>query len=77
MSIRRTPVRQSDILHNPCVVADTVAEAVTHGKSAKDVVMLTVSAPESVPAFNAGHGACLNRNGIHQVSVAAGNRECD
>ncbi|KAI9663920.1 MAG: hypothetical protein M1821_007411 [Bathelium mastoideum] len=61
--------RQSDISQNLDAIASVVANALMHGANAKDAVVLAVSALEDCPVFNAGIGAALNLNGIHQLEA--------
>lgn len=60
--------RQREISRNLHEIAEKVSKALEEGSSAKDAVVLAVSALEDCPVFNAGHGAALNQDGIHQVS---------
>ncbi|KAM0563573.1 hypothetical protein ACHAPJ_001297 [Fusarium lateritium] len=62
--------RQREISKQLRNVASIVARALTEGAEARDVVTLAVSALEDCPVFNAGHGAALNQNGIHQLEAA-------
>ncbi|KAF5019627.1 hypothetical protein F66182_8373 [Fusarium sp. NRRL 66182] len=64
------PQRQREISEQLHRVAGLVAKALTEGAQARDAVTLAVSALEDSPIFNAGHGAALNRNGIHQLEAA-------
>lgn len=60
--------RQQEISRNLHEIAEKVSNVLANGLTAKDAVMLAVSALEDCPVFNAGHGAALNQDGIHQVS---------
>ncbi|KAK3936398.1 hypothetical protein QBC46DRAFT_30926 [Diplogelasinospora grovesii] len=62
------PDQQRNISQNLQAVACKVRDALMRGDRAKDAVVLAVSALEDWPVFNAGRGAALTRDGIHQVS---------
>jgi beta-aspartyl-peptidase (threonine type) len=59
--------QQQKISENLQAVAVEVASALSSGSTAREAVVLAVSALEDCPMFNAGHGAALNSDGIHQV----------
>lgn len=59
--------RQKEISAKLRAIGWTVSEALANGLSAKEVVVLAVSALEDCPLFNVGHGAALTRDGRHQV----------
>ncbi|TAQ88668.1 hypothetical protein B7494_g2993 [Chlorociboria aeruginascens] len=61
--------RQQEISRNLCSIAASVSEALSEGLGAKDAVVLAVSALEDCPLFNAGYGAALNQDGIHQLEA--------
>jgi L-asparaginase / beta-aspartyl-peptidase len=60
--------RQRETIENLQAVAESVTRALNQGATAKEAVVLAVAGLEDCPTFNAGHGAALNENGIHQVS---------
>lgn len=60
--------RQRETVENLQAVAESVSRALSQGATAKEAVVLAVAALEDCPTFNAGHGAALNEDGVHQVS---------
>lgn len=60
--------RRCEIPERLRAVAKLVSKTLEQGATARQAVVLAVRELEDDPAFNAGHGAALNCNGIHQVS---------
>ena len=60
--------RQQKISRHLCETGEKISAALAKGMMAKDAVALAISTLEDCPVFNAGHGAALNQEGIHQVS---------
>ncbi|PCG93817.1 Aminoacyl-tRNA synthetase, class II (D/K/N) [Penicillium occitanis (nom. inval.)] len=61
--------RQRETIENLQAVAESVTRALNQGATAKEAVVLAVAGLEDCPTFNAGHGAALNENGIHQLEA--------
>ncbi|EEA25265.1 L-asparaginase, putative [Talaromyces marneffei ATCC 18224] len=61
--------RQRETVENLRSVAESVSNALSQGATAKEVVVLAVAALEDCPTFNAGHGAALNEEGVHQLEA--------
>ncbi|KAI0410757.1 N-terminal nucleophile aminohydrolase [Xylaria grammica] len=61
--------RQQHILRNLQEVSEIVSDRLAKGAKARDVVALAVSALEDRPVFNAGYGAALTRDGVHQLEA--------
>lgn len=62
------PDRQLETRHSLHKVASQITEALGKGATAREAVVLAVSALEDCATFNAGHGAALDEDGTHQVS---------
>lgn len=60
--------RQQEISRHLRETGEKISAALAKGMKARDAVALAISALEDCPVFNAGHGAALNQEGIHQVS---------
>ncbi|KUL89395.1 hypothetical protein ZTR_04440 [Talaromyces verruculosus] len=61
--------RQREIIENLQAVAESVTRALNQGATAKEAVVLAVAGLEDCPTFNAGHGAALNDDGVHQLEA--------